>query len=446
MRFIRIGGIILAAAALLTACGGGFDDSPKRGELLSGLLLAQVPAAQIDAGTAASGVQPLTGAARCNVDVRYIRYSTRAPGGQEVNASAGVLVPSGSDPACSGQRPLVLYAHGTATSKLKNMASASTDSEASLMMAMYAAQGFIVVAPNYIGYDGSFDWHPYLNAESQATDMIDGLRAAKAYLASTGGTSASDKLLIAGYSQGGHVAMATHREIESKYASEFTVTASGPMSGPYNAVGFSDVVNGPGPVNAGALVFAPFLLTSYQLSYGNIYGSPSEVYQSPYDTTAPNLFPSDLSVNDLIAQGKLPADPTLTKLYGTGGLLTDEFKAAYPTSAFRTALQNNTLLGWTPQHPMAMCGGQQDPTVFYAVNTSAAQADFASRNVPVPAFDLENRATLPAGALGDTLYGGFQQAKAAAGANVQAQYHGTLVPPFCNALVRGFFQQVLAAP
>jgi hypothetical protein len=446
MNIWRIGGISLAAAALLTACGGGSDDPPARGAVLSGYLFAQVPIAQIDAGTAASGVQALTGAAMCDVDVRYIRYSTRAPGGEEVRASAGVLVPSGSAPACSGQRPVVLYAHGTATSKSKNMALVSTDTEASLMMAMYAAQGFIVVAPNYIGYDGSFDWHPYLNAESQATDMIDGLRAAKSYLAATGGTTASDKLLITGYSQGGHVAMATQREIESKYASEFTVTASGPMSGPYNLVGFSDVVNGPGPVNAGALIFGPLVLTSYQLSYGNIYSSASMVYQSPYDTTAPNLFPSDEPVNDLIAQGKLPADPTLTRLYGPGGLLTDEFKADYPTSAFRTASQNNTLLGWTPQHAVAMCGGAQDPTVFFAVNTKVAQADFASRGVPVPAFDLEDRTTLPAGPLGDALFGGFQQAKATAGANVQAQYHGTLVPPFCNALVRGFFLQVLAAP
>ena len=47
--------------------------------------------------------------------------------------------------------------------------------------------------------------------------------------------------------------------------------------------------------------------------------------------------------------------------------------------------------------------------------------------------------------MGDQLYGGFQQQKAAAGANATALYHGTLVPPFCTALVRGFFQQVLAA-
>ena len=449
MRILRWSGAALAAA-LLAACGGGDDDAPARGSVLSGLVLGQVSAATIDASTSASGAQALTGAARCGVTVRYMQYSTRTPSGGDARASAGVLVPSGSDAACTGARPVLLYAHGTSTSKAKNMALVSTDSEAGLMMAMYAAQGFIVVAPNYLGYDGTLDWHPYLNAESQATDMIDALRAAKSHLASVGGTTASAALLITGYSQGGHVAMATHREIESKYASEFTVTASGPMSGPYNLVGFSDVVNSPqGQVNAGALIFAPLLLTSYQRSYGNIYASPSDAYQAPYDKTAPGIFPSDLSVSDLIAAGKLPADPTLRLLWGAGGLLQDSFRAAYfsttTPSPFRTALTNNTLLGWTPQRPVALCGGAQDPTVFYTVNTTAAQADFASRNVPVPAFNLEDRATLPAGPLGDALYGGFQQRKAAAGADVLAQYHGALVPPFCNVLVRGFFQQVLAA-
>lgn len=432
--------------ALLAACGGGADggDAPARGTVLSGLVLAEVPRAQIDAGTASSGLRPLSGAARCDVTVRYVQYSTRAPNGDDVRASAAVLAPGGTEAGCTGERPVVLYAHGTSTASSKNMAIVSSDTEASLVMAMYAAQGFIVVAPNYIGYDGSYSWHPYLNAKSHATDMIDALRAAKKHLSSNGATSASAQLLITGYSQGGHVAMATHKEIQENYASEFTVTASAPMSGPYNMVGFGDVVNGPGPINAGALIFTPMLLTSYERSYGDVYGSPSEVYQAPYDTTAPNIFPNTQTVEQLMAAGALPADPTLTKLFGEGGLLTDEFKAAYPTSAFRSRLQANTLLGWTPTRPVAMCGGAQDPTVFFAVNTSVAQADFGSRGVAVPAFDLENRATLPAGATGDVLYGGFQQAKAAAGANVQAQYHGSLVPPFCNAVVRAFFQQVLA--
>ena len=95
---------------------------------------------------------------------------------------------------------------------------APLDSEAALVMAMYAAQGFIVVAPNYLGYDqSSLGYHPYLDAETQAIDMIDGLRSAKKYLAQSSAVKASDKLLVTGYSQGGHVAMATHKIIERDY-------------------------------------------------------------------------------------------------------------------------------------------------------------------------------------------------------------------------------------
>ena len=455
-NLIRTWAALSAAALTLTACGGGDDDDPPpaRGTIVTAQLVGQATAAQIDAGTSASGLQPLSGTAKCGVDVRYVLYITRDPAGEPQTASAGVLVPNGTDAACTGNRPVVLYAHGTTTTKSKNMANISADSEASMMAAMYAAQGFIVVAPNYLGYDrSSLQYHPYLNAEAQAVDMIDGLRAAKTHLNAASTVKPSAQLLVTGYSQGGHVAMATQKVIQRDYSSEFTVTAAGPMSGPYNLVGFGDVVNA-GQVNAGATIFVPLMLTSYQKAYGNIYSSPSDAYQSPYAATAETLFPTDTPISQLIAEGKLPNDSTFTALYGTGGLLTDSFHASYEASNYRKALQTNTLLGWTPARPMALCGGAQDPTVFWAVNTPVAAADFASRSFNATTFNLEDAATLPGGATG-ALYLGFQGRKTqvstqagggtAGAAAVQAAYHGTLVPPFCTAAVRGFFQQVLAA-
>ncbi|MCH7343069.1 lipase family protein [Pelomonas sp. CA6] len=443
--------LLALSAAVLTACGGGGDDptpppSPTaRATVVFGQQMGKASAAEIDAGTQASGLQPISGKAKCGVDVRYVQYYTIDPKNQPVTATTAVLVPNGSDAACSGERPVVLHAHGTTTLKSYNMAQVSSNQEAALMMAMYAAQGFIVVAPNYVGYDlSSLNYHPYLNAEQQAADMVDALRAAKKDLAANSAVKPSSKLLLTGYSQGGHVAMATHKIIERDYASEFTVTASAPMSGPYNLVKMGDVVTGPGPINAGATLFVPLLMTSYQNAYGGLYASPSEVYQAPFDQSAPTLFPTDTPVATLMAQGKLPADPTLTKLFGTGGLLTDGFRSGYQNSNYRKALQTNTLLGWAPKRPMVLCAGGQDPTVFF-FNTTDVQADFASRGATVPAWNLENRASMPAGAAFDTAYGGFQLAKAAAGANAQAQYHGGLVPPFCHALARGYFQQVLAS-
>lgn len=447
MKTIRSWAPLALASLLLAACGGSDDESAGRGTVLSAQLLGKVTIAQVDAATAASGAQALTGTAKCDVELRYVLYMTRDPAGAPATASAGALVPSGADPACTGERPVVLYAHGTTFTQTKNMANVSSDSEGSLLMAMFAAQGFIVVAPNYLGYDrSSLGYHPYLNAEAQAVDMIDGLRAAKAHLVAESATKPSSKLFISGYSQGGHVAMATHKVIERDHASEFTVTAAGPMSGPYNLAKTFDVVIGPGPVAAGATLFTPMLVTSYQRAYGGIYTNLSDVYQAPFDGAGDRLLPTDTPIDQLIAQGKLPADPTFTKMFGPGGLVTDTFRAGYATSNFRKASQTNTLLGWTPKRPgtVALCGGAQDPTIFF-FNATDMQADFVSRNFLAPAWDLENRASLPAGTAGDQIYGGFQAQKAAAGANAQARYHGTLVPPFCTALVRGLFQQVLAA-
>lgn len=468
MNRLIAGALTAVVGAMLTACGGGSDDAPPaRGTLVTGQLAGAATTAQIDQGTTASGLLPLAGAAACNVDVRYVLYITRDPAGEPATASAAVFVPNGGGAQCSGERPVVLYGHGTTTTKSFNIADVSRNtttgafnnaggSEGSLLMAMYAAQGFIVVAPNYLGYDrSSLNYTPYLNAEASAVDMVDGLRAAKAHLLAASPTKPSGKLFVTGYSQGGHVAMATQRALERDYANEFTVTGGFDMSGPYNLVQFNDVVTS-GQVNAGATLFAPLLVTGYQRAYGNIYSTPADVFQQPYAATIEGLLPTDTPLATLMQQGKLPADPTFTLLFGSRngvpGLLTDAFRNGYPASNFRKALVTNTLagqdgaapIGWKPTRPLALCGGAQDPTVFYVVNTTAAQQVFAGQGVTVPAFNLEDRSTLPAGATGDQIFGGFQQAKAAAGSNAQAQYHGGLVPPFCNALARGFFATLAA--
>ena len=186
----------------------------------------------------------------------------------------------------------------------------------------------------------------------------------------------------------------------------------------------------------------PYLMTSYQNSYGSIYKTPSDVYQAPFDQYAPTIFPTDTPVATLMQQGELPNDPTFRLLFGTGGLLTDSFRSTYLESNFRQALQRNTLLGWNPKSPLAMCGGSEDPTVYFT-NTWDMQADLASRGINVPVWDLEDRKSLPAGSTYDEVYDGFQLSKLKAGSDVQMHYHGELVPPYCYTLVRGFFAQYL---
>ena len=107
------------------------------------------------------------------------------PAGTFTLASAALMVPDDSASPCQGERPVVLYAHGTNTNKAFNLADleSSENGEGLLMAGVFAAEGYIVVAPNYVGYDTStLGYHPYLNGDQQSKDMIDALTAARTAL------------------------------------------------------------------------------------------------------------------------------------------------------------------------------------------------------------------------------------------------------------------------
>jgi dipeptidyl aminopeptidase/acylaminoacyl peptidase len=208
----------LLSAAVLAACGGSGSDGPVVDKSIArGTLVANPPnlvpipqangtaVTKLDPAvfrvmleTAKPGLTQVTGLPKCEITTYYMKYTTVGGANEATDATGAIMVPSGSDPACTGPRPVVLYAHGTTVEKSFNMANLRDNSEASLVAAMYAAQGFIVVAPNYAGYDVStLNYHPFLNAEQQANDMVDALRAARKAFSNIGAND-SGKLLLTG--------------------------------------------------------------------------------------------------------------------------------------------------------------------------------------------------------------------------------------------------------
>ena len=96
-----------------------------------------------------------------------------------------------------------------------------------------ASIGYIGSSPDLLGLGVSDDVvHPYVH-KFVAEAVVDKIRAVKNFLCDKG-INENGQLFIAGYSEGGYVAMATHQLIEQKYADEFQVTASAPMAGPYD--------------------------------------------------------------------------------------------------------------------------------------------------------------------------------------------------------------------
>jgi len=448
--------ISCAAAAVVTACGGDsasnlgtVDNTQLRGALIqnppprTAFFTAGEFAAKLNASATGRSLLAVAGTPKCGVDVQYINYTTVGGAGEPTTASGALMTPTGGE-GCGGSRPVVLYGHGTTVTKSFNLANLLDENnaaynEAILVAATYAAQGFIVVAPNYVGYDLSLlGYHPYVNADQQSKEMIDALSASrKALPGLLRPVQDSGKLLITGYSQGGYVAMATHKALQ---AAGQPVTASAPLSGPYAVAAYVDAIFY-GNVALGSTLFAPLLITSYQKAYGNIYGRLTDFYEPAYSTGIDTLLPTDTSVSSLVAPGgKLPQTalfnrtpptapagsplslqatlnaitppttpaglaPLFALGFGPSNLITNQARlnylldaianpdggvpvpttaapAANPAHPLRIALKRNDMRSWTPARPVFLCGGSGDPTVFYDVNTRLMQAFWSS---PSPA-------------------------------------------------------------
>ncbi|HEY4442661.1 MAG TPA: prolyl oligopeptidase family serine peptidase [Steroidobacteraceae bacterium] len=509
MRAIRRSAPFLASL-LLIACGGGAGNgnagsgaAPARGTLLQSppKLLSTVtsPSLLLELNAAANQqLLSLSGAPVCDILMYDIQYETVGGANEATTASAALLVPTGLGENCTGNRPIVLYAHGTTTDRAFTMANIQ-NTETLFLAALFATKGYIVVAPNYAGYDTSaLSYHPYLIADQQSKDMIDALAAARTALplASATLTKDSGQLFITGYSQGGYVAMATHRAMQ---AAGMTVTAAAPMSGPYALAAFVDAVFY-GEVNGDAPVSSTLLLTAYQKAYGNIYSNPVDVFANPYAGGIDSLLPSTTPRSQLYAQGKLPEyalfsptppDPAfaadtpattpanLAEIFalgfGVGNLIQNSYRLSYLEDAqsnpdggwpsittgvaaansgltWRRALQMNDLRDWVPTAPVLLCGGDADPLVFW-LNTDLMQRYWSSHapaTAPISVLDLESAASNndPYAALKKD----YAIAKDVVAASAVAQgatdggalavaeaYHATLVAPFCFAAVKAFF-------
>jgi hypothetical protein len=520
MEFTKSTWAAVGAALLVAACGGGGggnagtqSTSTVRGTLLQSpplrtvsLTAADLSSELIAAGASGQGLLQLatgspTGTLPCGVDVQHIRYSTVGGKSEATQASAALMVPTGVGTNCSGARPIVLFAHGTAVERRFNLADLVDKTNpafdtASLIASQFAAKGFIVVAPNYAGYDSStLPYHPFLVADQQSKDMIDALTAARVALPTLlAPVSDNGKLFITGVSQGGHVAMATHRAME---AASMTVTASSPIEPVSNLELYGDfIMSGHVPLSSTGLI--PMLLTGYQKTYGTLYTASTEYYEPAYAANIEAAMPGALSSDALLTAATIPQlhlfagtppDFTLevptpgassiglwSAGFGASNLITTAARTSYLTFAaaspdtkvalaatpghpLRAKLALNDMRNWTTgptsNTSMLICGGALDPTVYFSVN-SELSANLWAANSKVKILDLENLyptyvgPNKLTGLLALTAQGAFAAFKTAtataAGTDPLAQatavtkdYHGKLAPPPCTAAASNFF-------
>jgi dienelactone hydrolase len=324
------------------------------------------------------------------VDVYQLVYETLDPLGGRTQASGIIAVPQNPDRPL----PLVSYQHGTLV--LDSEAPSQSALGERVIGVAFASTGYAAVMPDYLGLGDSPGLHPYHHARSEATACVDLLRAARTWCA-TNGVALTGQLFLCGYSEGGHVTMALHRELETYHTDEFTITASAPMAGAYDLSGttLEDALSGrrmPNPY------YFALLLAAYEEVY-HFTDSLAGLLAPPYETTLPPLL---TGAND---SDQINAAMT--------NVVTNVFKADvvsalqnHPDHPLRVALRDNDLYRWTPRAPMRLyhCGGDEDVVI---ENSVVARDSFKSRGAPVDLVE-----PLATGTHGECVLPSLQGAKA----------------------------------
>ncbi len=283
------------------------------------------------------------------VSMNKITYGTADPFGNLTQASGLMAIPLNLNVAA----PLASYQHGTLVEKSESPSSPTAPQNGydRDLVTIMAASGYVIVAPDYLGFDDSPGLHSYVHAKSLAATVIDILRSARAYCEQKG-IPLNGQLFLGGYSEGGYATMAAHKEMETYYSDEFVVTASAPAAGSYDLSGstlkrfLSD-----------APYQEPYFLPYFLLAYNGIYGlvdSYTDLFAAPYDVSVPPLFDGTRNEQDI--NSVLPSVPK--------DMLSPQLLQAMEgqeTSVVKTALRENDVYRWTPRAPMRLyhCTGDQ---------------------------------------------------------------------------------------
>ncbi|MEM9721180.1 MAG: T9SS type A sorting domain-containing protein [Bacteroidota bacterium] len=259
-------------------------------------------------------------------------YHTIDFDGNPAQASGLLVIPQGL--RC--EAPLATYCHGTIFDKQavpSNFMGEAGGAEDVVSLA-FGGAGYVIALPDYLGMGDSPGFHPFVNAKTEATATIDMLRAARQLCAQVG-VGLSGQVFVTGYSQGGHSAMATIKEIAERHANEFHVEFAGLGSGPYDLSGIQyeyifDDPSYPSPQ------FVPYVIGSCEETRGDLYDDPGDIFVPPYD---------ELYVSEILGQtGNTDWVPTpWTDLFQEGYL---EAVANDPNHPLRACLRANNVYDW----------------------------------------------------------------------------------------------------
>jgi pimeloyl-ACP methyl ester carboxylesterase len=274
-----------------------------------------------------------------------VRYWSEI-GGRPMQASGLMALPYA---VLGGQRPrgTVMYFHGTSPDR-SNSPSAPGMEEGLLTAAIYAAGGYTLLAPDYIGLGHSREQQAYLHAGATAAAARDLVTASQHAVKAMKLTYASDLYLV-GFSQGGHATAVVQRAFEATPVEGVRVKAAAAIAGAFDLANISI----PYAFKYKHSLYLAYLAHSYAIQYQQPIGS---LLAPKYAALVPKLYDGDHSSDAIVAA--LPSDPR--EMFLPERLAEID---AGKSNWFIVALIANRAEDWLPKAPLRLYYGDKDTDV-----------------------------------------------------------------------------------
>ena len=254
-----------------------------------------------------------------------------------------------SVPRKSGPLPTVAYVHGTSVSFYDAPSNPNTfgdfsergeSFEGPPSTAVFAGNGFIYIAPDYLGLgDSTVPRHRYFHAATEASAAIDLMAASQRVLADLNARQ-NGELFVFGFSQGGHAALALHRELER---SRVQVKGTAVVGGIFDLERWFLVSLEKEDSIAQAL-YASYLLLAFDDIY-DVFDSTADVFRRRYATIVEDLFDMRHYFDDVMFALPPPARELLKPSY-YAQVTTDR------DDPMRVRLRENAVDRWRPEAPV----------------------------------------------------------------------------------------------
>ncbi len=285
---------------------------------------------QLAAQLSPYGIKPRNG-----VVIYRVSYQTQSLDHSSVQASGIVIVPDNK----AAVYPWISLQHGTITASSQAPSASPAEGVAE------ASQGFVTTVADYLGYgDAKGLVHPYIIAEGYQTSLVDMLRATREF-------AANEKIdlgpfFLKGYSEGGYATLALQKELETRYADEFPITASAPSAGPYVPELVGDILVAEPIVNP---VNIPFVVVSYKHWLAHDQLALDQIFQTSPDTLEAAF--SGTYTSSQVSQLIPAASSQLFQPDFLADFLADKPQLPLANKLHDLLRSQSLLEGWVPQTP-----------------------------------------------------------------------------------------------